>query len=298
MDVGLVVADPNNLTTHEAFFNALIDGHAEHSVTLVEFGQAPSGVDVAVVCDMTDEGTSEADYSPYRDTGVGVVQIGADETAVAGLRLGAARNLRGVRRIEIVDDSHPLAGGLTGSPAIYDSNQTIFGIVESGLTVDAAQVGLTTAQTDEWAIVGYEAGDTGTDSFVFPARRSYLGVAHRDRDYGEWTANGDTLLFAHIEWAGESTGQLPGPDNVTLEPGWDDSTEQHYKTIEHDLVHGADTYRYSRLDIEAEQLDPTEVNDSHFPLAVPVGTGLPPFVDQPLDEHKPYAYWVESGVGV
>jgi len=107
--------------------------------------------------------------------------------------------------LTIVDDTHPLAAGLSAGPVtVYDPQySTAFG-TPSGSAAVVAQLG-----TDP-VIFGYEIADTMLNAFTAPERRVGFFLPAEDNPFeNNLTANGLALFDAAVNWAGP---YIPSPD--------------------------------------------------------------------------------------
>jgi hypothetical protein len=106
--------------------------------------------------------------------------------------------LSGKTTLDILTPGHPLAAGLSGTPAIYSSPQTVkwARTALSGLGV-ASVAGDATRST----IFGYEPGVAMSGGVVAPARR--VGFFLHDDSAPHLTDPGWRLFDAAVTWIGD-----------------------------------------------------------------------------------------------
>jgi hypothetical protein len=100
-------------------------------------------------------------------------------------------------QLNILNSSHPLAAGLSGTVTIATSPTDItWGTPEAGATVVATVIG----QPSQAAIFGFDIGDTLSDgASKAPARRVHAFMT--DESYSILNSDGKKLLDAAITWA-------------------------------------------------------------------------------------------------
>jgi hypothetical protein len=143
--------------------------------------------------------------SLYKDTeGDFYFQI-SDRRGVAGLNQ-AGLPLE-IEQIEIIDDSHPLAAGLSaGVHTIYRTPQAASWAAVDGFPADA--LGIATIVPGEgnpehefgavWGIFGAEPGTTVLDGSTTPARRA--GFPAFEESISQFTPEGYRLFAAGVSW--------------------------------------------------------------------------------------------------
>ena len=123
------------------------------------------------------------------------------------------------------------------------------------------------------------------------------GVAWGTTYRGRVRAHDDTLALDDSDWSAwvETTTDeepgIPGPANLVITPGWDDTVDEHTAVFDHDLVPTADSYSYyAQWNIEE--------HEASLAAATFLGnTATPPFTHQPvpaIEEGKVHAGWVVS----
>jgi Flp pilus assembly pilin Flp len=104
--------------------------------------------------------------------------------------------------INIINQGHPMAAGLSGLTTVYDSNERLrYGEVTS----DAVLIATTDTQSDRHVLYGYDTCAAMVDNFPAPARRVFFFV---DGDAADnLTSDGWALFNAAFAWSlGGSNG--------------------------------------------------------------------------------------------
>ncbi|HLY08483.1 MAG TPA: hypothetical protein VKW04_04155 [Planctomycetota bacterium] len=97
--------------------------------------------------------------------------------------------------LSIVNPAHPLAAGLTGTPAVVTSGQTFsWGVPNS----NAVSIATLSGDASKSVIYGYDTG-SAMIGLSAPARR--VGFFLEDRTAEAWTADGQALFDAAVAWA-------------------------------------------------------------------------------------------------
>jgi DNA-binding protein YbaB/chitodextrinase len=110
----------------------------------------------------------------------------------------------GLTDLEIVNATHPLAGGLPNGNVRVASTGSNFGWARP--PASAAKVARVAGSTDQWGVFGYETGVTMASSFVAPARRVGL-FPGRDAP-AAFTDAGWRLFEAAVFWAASPFDQF------------------------------------------------------------------------------------------
>src|SRR5579859_7730865 len=109
------------------------------------------------------------------------------------------------------DTTHPLAAGLTGSPAVTSSAQTFTWGVPGTAAVKIATI---SGASTHCGIYAYDTGAAMIGGFTAPARRT--GFFLQDTTASAWNTNGQALFDAAVRW----TAHVPvTPVGVTASPG-------------------------------------------------------------------------------
>jgi hypothetical protein len=102
----------------------------------------------------------------------------------------------GQSELNIVNSSHALAAGLTGTVAVVNGVADFsFGIPATNATIVAQIVG----STNQAAIYGFDQGDPLLDGTPAPARRVYVFMT--DNTYADLNSDGQKLVDAAFSWA-------------------------------------------------------------------------------------------------
>ncbi|HWB81234.1 MAG TPA: hypothetical protein VG755_39995, partial [Nannocystaceae bacterium] len=101
----------------------------------------------------------------------------------------------GATQIEIVDASHPLAAGLSGTVMLYEG----VGRVNWSLAHNSAIVGVRTDDDQHASLFAYEAGDTLADGTIAASKRAGLPFSNALR--GELQPAALDILAAAVDWA-------------------------------------------------------------------------------------------------
>jgi len=105
--------------------------------------------------------------------------------------------LKGESQINIVNDSHPIAAGLTGTITVVDDGE---GFVLWGRpTGDTLRVAELTADPSKDAIFTFDQGDVMYDGFIAPHRR--VGFFMGDYTAAHFTLEGWQIFEATVQWA-------------------------------------------------------------------------------------------------
>jgi hypothetical protein len=119
-------------------------------------------------------------------------------------------------QINIVDPTHPLAAGLSGTVTVFNSPQwTQYGLGELADGVDL--IAEATENPAEHAIFAADVGDTllgdGSDGFPATAAGRRVMFFISDQGFGELTADGLKLFDAAVSWAANKAQGVAGDFN-------------------------------------------------------------------------------------
>jgi len=135
----------------------------------------------------------------YADTTAPVINLDSSAQDALGF-IGARNDLSGTvssaTQVQIVDASHPLAGGLSaGAQTVVSATATLGWGTPNAAAAVVATAGSASHQA---AVYGYEAGSSmagGTDA---AGRR--VNLPFQTTDLGSLTAEGGALLVAAVDW--------------------------------------------------------------------------------------------------
>lgn len=151
-----------------------------------------TGKDVVLISASADNGIVT---TRFRSVAVPVVTWQTFLFDDMGMTSGAAKGrVTGQTQVRVVDPAHPLAAGLSGSPAVASS------ATQFGWGQPAAAVGVATLVGDpsRATVFGYEAG-AAMVGLAAPARR--VGLFPTGSTPGVFTAQGWALFDAAVAWA-------------------------------------------------------------------------------------------------
>ncbi len=149
----------------------------------------------------------------FRDSTVPVVVVEPnvlDDMKMTGTVSGTDFGTKtGQNSIAVVDATHPLAAGLSGTRVVDATNQTFTWGLPSA---NAARVATLPGESAKWGIFGYEIG-TSMVGLNAPDRR--VGLFLGDSAVTQFLPDGWTLFEAAIRWAGGSDADNDGLDIFT-----------------------------------------------------------------------------------
>ena len=183
-----------------------------HTVTVVEDNLATAGSATGMALIVISESAETATGIGTVFTNVAVPLITSDSGLFAPLKMtGATLNtdygtVAAQAQVTIVDATHPLAAGLSGTVTVVTSADSFdFGVPSAA----AKKVATLAGQAGRFSIFGYETG-AAMVGLSAPARR--VGWFAEDTAAAKLTANGDALFDAAVGWALAGTaGGTDGP---------------------------------------------------------------------------------------
>lgn len=101
------------------------------------------------------------------------------------------------QRVRIVDSSHPLAAGLTGSVAVYGKGDSWMGWGEPDTS--AVRIATLDGPDREACLFGYEAGSRVREE-TLPARRVFFFMPNPTQEATRMSAEGWRLFDAAVDW--------------------------------------------------------------------------------------------------
>jgi hypothetical protein len=167
---------------------------------VIKDGQAATAADATGRALVVISGSSWSDDvgAKFRDVTVPVLVFDCalfGPMKLTGTREGTDWDSVDDSRLMIVDDTHPLAGGLSGLVTVSDVQvQVSWGVPSTG----AFKVATVAAQPNHYTIFGYVEGSTMA-GMIAPARR--VGAFVRFPDAAAYTESGLMLFEAAALWA-------------------------------------------------------------------------------------------------
>lgn len=136
----------------------------------------------------------------YRDVAVPVINWESylyDDMRMTGTGAGSNYgNYSSTSQMVIENSSHPLAAGLSGTPTVFTSNQSVtWGKPTSSATV----IGSIPGNSSRKMLFAYDTGDAMVGGLAAPARR--VGIFLRNSTSDNLNTNGLALFDAAVYWA-------------------------------------------------------------------------------------------------
>lgn len=210
----LIDTDPN---TADAAIEAHLQDLGLDVVVVDDDASTPSMADGKSLIVISSTVSSGDVGNKYQSSEVPVVnweQALQDNFMMTGDVDGTDRGTTGDQTsLTIVDDAHPLAGGLSAGDQEVSTGPTGFawGLPEAS----AASIAHIVGNPNQVVIYGYELGDTMFNGFTAPARRVMIFLTNDT--FVSLNDNGMALFDAALEWASELTLPLPmQPDQPML----------------------------------------------------------------------------------
>lgn len=217
LDVLLIVRDSGSLTAEESAARTLLEGRGD-TVTLIN-----------------DETAVPGDLSGYA-AAVNVMAIPATvgtkwKSAAVPLvvcssflwdtehDLCSAAGSYTKTQLDITDDSHPLAGGLSGTVTFASAGSSTGGVNAAHDGPDAIRVADVNGAAGNACILAYEQGGTMHASTAAVRRR----VGWLTYQLNNLTADGQALFLAAVDWAASLPNQPPATPTVSA-----DAVGSHY----------------------------------------------------------------------
>ncbi|MBW2428015.1 MAG: putative Ig domain-containing protein, partial [Deltaproteobacteria bacterium] len=156
------------------------------------------GKDLIIV---SSTGSSSAISSTFRDVAVGVIVYEGyiyDDMGFTGPTGGVDYGFDNFQvQVEILEDTHPLAAGLSGIVTVVDNGEGFF--TWGSPNSNAAQIARVVSDPSKISIFAYEQGAIMDDGFAAPHRR--VGMFLGDYTASHFTAEGWQLFDAAVGWA-------------------------------------------------------------------------------------------------
>ncbi len=194
----LFIVRQGNLNASDLAVQSRLQGMG-HTVTLIHDNEingigAASGMDLVVIS--ASVRSWMVDGNGYENLGIPIVTWEWSLYNQLGMTSEQGRSSNNGNEINIVNPSHPLAGGLTsGNVAVTNSNSRRSFGVPNGNAIVIAEIPVFSAQKSYFA---YESGVSMVNGTA-PARR--VGIFLDDGMANDLTGNGWTLFEAAVNWA-------------------------------------------------------------------------------------------------
>ena len=211
LDVLLVVADPASLQAGETEIKDRLETRGatvtvadDNTVTVAD----ADGSDVVLVSQGV---SSSAVNTKLNNTSSGVVVWKPSLYDDIGLTAAAGATLAAQTQVDIVDPTHPIADGLSGTVTVYDSpKKTTFGAPAATATVVADTAGAGT----EAVIFTYDEGDTLANATTAAGRR--IGFYFDTNAPTVTTDDGWALFDNTITWTANSPPPISQRSTISL----------------------------------------------------------------------------------
>lgn len=222
-EILLIVGSVAPLSNGDANIKALLEGTgATVTERLASATEADtSGYTLVVISESVSSGDIGSKYSTVSTPLVTLENAAWDEANLAS----SADSFNAVTTVDIADDTHPIAAGLSGNVQVLNGNDQR-AAPNAGLGPDAHVIFRPgSGNTGHAGCFVYEQGDEGLNSTIFPARRVALGWRDGAMADNNLRTAGENIFLAACTWAqgfelGSGGGAgAGGPTSVLLVVG-------------------------------------------------------------------------------